>query len=90
MGAGFARTFGAAVHGPIVQYGELTVCCRVDVELDNVGARSECSLHRGQGVLEVGVLGRVDAQLPEQVLVQPDGTRTDYDAALRELADRDA
>ncbi|MEO6866985.1 MAG: 7-carboxy-7-deazaguanine synthase QueE [Gaiellales bacterium] len=34
------------------------------------------------------LLARVEAPLPEQILLQPDGTRTDYDAALRELIDR--
>lgn len=33
------------------------------------------------------LLERVDAPLPFPILLQPDGTRTDYDAALRELAD---
>lgn len=34
------------------------------------------------------LLEQVDAELPGPVLVQPDGTRVDYDAALRELSER--
>ena len=34
------------------------------------------------------LLERVDALLPDPIVVQPDGTRTDYDAALRELIQR--
>lgn len=34
------------------------------------------------------LLERVDVPLPGAVLVQPDGTRADYDVALRELAER--
>ncbi|MBC7462138.1 MAG: 7-carboxy-7-deazaguanine synthase QueE [Thermoleophilia bacterium] len=34
------------------------------------------------------LLATVGARLPEPILVQPDGTRQDYDVALRELTDR--
>ena len=33
------------------------------------------------------LLDTVDATLPPTILVQPDGTRTDYDVALRELVE---
>ncbi len=34
------------------------------------------------------LLGRVEAPLPAAILVQPDGTRDDYDVALRDLIQR--
>jgi hypothetical protein len=57
-----AAAVGAAVERPIVEHGEVAVGGRMDVELDDVGAGSEGGLHGGNGVLEIRMLGRVNAR----------------------------
>ena len=57
-----AVAVGAAVQGPVVEHGELAVGGRVHVEFDDVGAGGEGGAHRGQGVLDEGMLGRKNAR----------------------------
>ena len=44
-----------------MHHSESLVRGEVDVEFDDIGAGSEGGFHRGQGVLDEGVRGRVDA-----------------------------
>ena len=68
--AGDAAAVGAAVHGPVVEHGEMAVGGRVDVELDDVGAGLERRPHRRQRVLQERVLRRMDARRRAGVVLE--------------------
>jgi hypothetical protein len=56
-----ARSVGAAVEPPVVDDGEAPIGGWVDVELDHIRTGLEGRVHGGDGVLQVGVLRRIDA-----------------------------
>jgi hypothetical protein len=68
-----AVPLGAAVERPVVKHREVPVAGRMDVELDDVGARVECRPHRRQRVLEKQMLRRVDADRRAGVALEPRG-----------------
>ena len=54
------------------------------VELDDVGARRERRLHRGESVLEVGMLGRIEARCRAGVVFETLAPERLRHAAVRE------